>query len=155
MKVKKVERVAIAVRDLEAAREFFERVLGARFHAVEDVKDQGFSYQPFTVAGFTLELLCPYREDSVIARFLAERGPGVHHVSFEVDDLDRAIRELAGDGVKAVHRIEYPKGVTFEGFRWREAFVHPKLAQGVLLHVCEKKKVRARRAAARKRRPAR
>ena len=138
MRVKQVERVAIAVHDLEAARAFFESVLGAVFRPVEDVSDQGFRYQPFSVAGFTLELLSPYRDDSTIARFLRERGQGVHHVSFEVEDLDEAIAELAEDGVSVVHRIEYPQDVVFEGHRWREAFVHPRLAYGVLLHLCEK-----------------
>ena len=139
MKVKKVERVAIAVTDLEAARGFFERVLGAAFQDVEDVADQGFRYQPFTVAGFTLELLCPYQESSSIAKFLREHGPGVHHVSFEVEDLDEAIASLAAVGVSIVGRLEYPPGVLFEGQRWREAFVHPRQAFGVLLHICEKK----------------
>jgi methylmalonyl-CoA/ethylmalonyl-CoA epimerase len=140
VKVKRVERIALAVRELEPARDFFSRVLGAEFQPVEDVPDQGFRYQPFTVAGFTLELLCPYRDDSVIARFLRERGPGVHHVSFEVEDLDQAIAELSRDGVPAVHRLEYPPGVDFEGHHWREAFIHPRTAFGVLLHVCEKRK---------------
>jgi methylmalonyl-CoA/ethylmalonyl-CoA epimerase len=140
MRVKRVERVAIAVADLDAARDFFERALGAEFHPVEEVADQGFRYQPFTVAGFRLELLCPTRDDdSVIARFLRERGPGVHHVSFEVEDLDQAVAELERDGIHVVHRIDYPEGVVFEGQRWREAFVHPRAAMGVLLHVCEKK----------------
>ena len=80
-----------------------------------------------------------WRDDSTIARFLRERGPGVHHVSFEVEDLDQAVAELAQDGVNVVHRIEYPEGVSFEGHRWREAFVHPRVAFGLLLHVCEKK----------------
>ena len=138
MEIKNVERVAIAVRELEPARAFFESVLGAEFAGIEDVADQGFRYQPFTVAGFTMELLCPYEETSVIARFIEKRGPGVHHVSFQVDDLDEALASLAEAGVTAVHRIEYPDEVTFEKFHWREAFVHPAQAFGVLLHICEK-----------------
>lgn len=139
MKIKRVERVAIAVIDLDAAREFFERVLGAEFLAIEDVADQGFRYQPFRVAGFTLELLCPYRDDSVIARFLDRRGPGVHHVSFEVEDLDHAVASLAAEGIVVAGRIDYPPEVIFEGHHWREAFVHPRDAFGVLLHLCEKR----------------
>jgi methylmalonyl-CoA epimerase len=139
VQIKRFERVALAVHDLDAARAFFTRVLGGRFRPVEDVADQGFRYQPFEVQGATFELLCPYREDSVIARFLATRGPGVHHLSFEVEDLDRALEELEAAGVGTVHRIEYPQGVEFEGQRWREAFVHPRDAFGVLLHICEKK----------------
>ena len=138
MHIKRVDRVAIAVRDLDAARSFFEGVLGAEMQAIEDVPDQGFRYQPFSIAGFTLELLCPYRDDSTIAKFLRERGPGVHHVSFEVEDLDAAVAELAAAGIRAIGRLEYPPEVTFEGFHWREAFVHPHQAFGVLLHICQK-----------------
>jgi len=141
MNVKRVERIAIAVRNLDEARQFFERILGAEFQPIEDIADQGFRYQPFTVAGFTLELLCPYRDDSVIARFIERRGQGVHHVSFEVDDLDEAVASLGADDVEVSHRLEYPDDVVFEGHHWREAFVHPKGAFGVLLHVCEKKPV--------------
>ena len=139
MRVLKLERVAIAVPDLDAARGFFERVLGAEFGPVEDVRDQRFRYQPFTLGGFRLELLCPYHEGSPIARFLRARGAGVHHLSLEVEDLDRAVAALAADGIEAVHRIEYPPEVVFEGCHWREAFIHPRDAFGVLLHICEKR----------------
>ena len=139
MKIKRVERVAIAVEDLDAARVFFERVLGAEFLAIEDVADQGFRYQPFRIADFTMELLCPYREDSVIAKFLRRRGQGVHHVSFEVEDLDQAVASLTAHEVTVAHRIDYPPEIVFEEHHWREAFVHPRDAFGVLLHLCEKR----------------
>ncbi len=98
--VKSVDRVAIAVRDLDKARDFFENVFGAHFEPQEDIKDMSFRYRPFTVGGFKMELLCPYDSSSVIARFLENRGEGVHHISFEVDDLDEAIAELKSKGVE-------------------------------------------------------
>jgi len=140
LKVKSVDRIGLAVEDLDAARSFFERVFGARFGAVEDVADQSFRYAPFDVAGFTLELLAPYDDASVIARFLKSRGPGVHHVSFQVDDLDAALAELARLGVPVAHVHDYPEGVSFEGQRWREAFIHPRDAYGVLIHIAERRK---------------
>ena len=92
--VKDIARVAIAVRDLDRAREFFEKAFDAEFEDTEDVKDMKFRYTPFTVGGKKLELLSPYDDDSPIARFLKKRGEGIHHISFEVDDLDQAIDVL-------------------------------------------------------------
>jgi len=138
--VKAIDRVAIAVRDLDRARSFFEDAFGARFDPVEDVKVMQFRYQPFTLGGFQMELLCPYEESSVIAKFLEGRGEGVHHVTFVVEDLDAAIAELEAKGVPVVARMRYPENVTFEGFHWDEAFVHPKDAFGVLVHLAQKTK---------------
>jgi methylmalonyl-CoA/ethylmalonyl-CoA epimerase len=149
--VRKVDRVAIAVRDLDRARKFFEEVFGARFEAVEDVKDMKFRYQPFTLGGFKLELLCPYDPSSVIARFLERRGEGVHHISFDVANLDAAIAELAQKGVSIAYRHRYAPDVYFEGLHWDEAFVHPKDGFGVLLHLAEKHPLAARKAGGPKR----
>ncbi len=139
--VKAVDRVAIAVGDLEKARDFFEKAFGARFEPVEDVRDMKFRYQPFTVGGFKMELLCPYDSSSVIAKFLENRGEGVHHISFEVEDLDAAIAELKDKGIGIAYRHRYAPHVNFEGFHWEEAFIHPKDAFGVLIHIAQKRKV--------------
>ena len=138
--VKAVDRVAIAVRDLEKARKFFGDVFGAGFEPEEDVTDMNFRYQPFTVGGFKMELLCPYDSESVIARFLENRGEGVHHISFETEDLDEAIAELKAKGIEIAYRHRYAPEVTFEGCHWDEAFVHPKDAFGVLIHIAQKTK---------------
>jgi len=88
-----------------------------------------------------LEILEPTRPDSPVARFLASHGgPGVHHITFEVDDLDAALAEIERRGGRIASRHTYPPGVTFEGQIWREAFVHPKDAFGVLLHLAEKRR---------------
>jgi len=138
--VKAIERVAIAVRDLDRARKFFQDVFGARFEPIEDVKDQSFRYQPFILAGFKMELLCPYDPQSVVARFLEKRGEGVHHITFQVDDLDAAIAELERQGVPIAYRHRYAEDVHFEGYYWDEAFVHPQDAFGVLIHLAQKRK---------------
>lgn len=136
--VKAIDRIAIAVKDLDRARKFFEDVFGARFEPVEDVKEMQFRYQPFALGGFQMELLSPYDGSSVIARFLENRGEGVHHVTFVVADLEDAIRELKEKGVEVVDRKRYPPDVTFEGYYWEEAFVHPRDAFGVLIHLAQK-----------------
>ena len=138
--VKRVERVALAVEDLEAATAFFEGWFGAKFHPEEVIEDMGIRYRPFDLGESKLELLQATRPDSPVARFIqSNRGPGVHHITFEVDDLEAATEELERRGGRVAYRHSYPPGTTFEGFVWREAFVHPKDAFGVLIHLAEKK----------------
>jgi len=138
--VRRIERVALAVEDLDQAQAFFENWFGAEFEPEENVEPMGFRYRPFRLGESRMELLQATRQDSPVANFLRRHGgPGVHHVTFEVDDLDLAIDELERRGGRVVSRYEYGPELTFEGFRWREAFVHPKDAFGVLIHLAEKR----------------
>jgi len=138
--IKRIERIALAVEDLDAAQAFFEQWFGAVFHPEEVIEDMGIRYRPFDIGESRMELLQATREDSPVARFLKKHGgPGVHHITFEVDDLDAAIAELERRGGRIAYRHTYADGVTFEGYIWREAFVHPKDAFGVLIHLAEKK----------------
>lgn len=140
--VKRIERVALAVENLERARSYFEQCFGAVFHPVEYIEDMGIRYQPFSIGESCMELLEATREDSPVARFIrAHGGPGVHHITFEVDDLDAAVKEFEARGGTIAYRHTYAPGVTFEGYVWREAFVHPRDAFGVLIHLAEKKRV--------------
>ncbi len=141
--VKRVERVALAVENLEEARGYFEKCFGAVFQSEEWIEDMGIHYQPFQIGASRMELLEATRDDSPVAKFLKRNGgPGVHHITYEVDDLDAAIRELEARGGHITYRHTYKPGVTFEGCVWREAFVHPREAFGVLIHLAEKKPVR-------------
>lgn len=140
--VKRVERVALAVPNLEEARAYFERCFGAKFLPIEFIEDMGIRYQPFEIGESKMELLEATRQDSPVAKFLKSHGgPGVHHISYEVDDLDAAIKEFEANGGRIAYRHTYQPGVSFEGYVWREAFVHPKDAYGVLIHLAEKKPV--------------
>jgi methylmalonyl-CoA/ethylmalonyl-CoA epimerase len=134
----RVDRVAIAVRSLAAGRAFFERHFGATFGEVQDVAVDGYRYLPFTLGGFTLELLEPYREDTPIARFLARRGEGLYQLSLMVDDVDAAAGELRAAGLRVIGPRTYAEDVVLEGCRWKEAFVHPRDAFGVLLFLGER-----------------
>lgn len=138
--VRRVERVALAVPDLDAAQAFFEGWFGAEFLPEEHIEDMGIRYRPFRLGESTLELLQATRSDSPVARFLESHGgPGIHHITFEVDDLDAAIADLERRGGRIAYRHSYASGVTFEGQVWREAFVHPRDAFGVLIHLAEKR----------------
>jgi len=140
--VKRIERVALAVPNLDEAKAVFENWFGAKFLPEEYIEDMGIRYRPFDIGESKMELLEPTRDDSPVAKFLKKNGgPGVHHITFEVDDLDAAIAELEQRGGRIAYRHTYSKGVTFEGKVWREAFVHPKDAFGVLIHLAEKKPI--------------
>ncbi len=140
--VKRVERVALAVDNLEQARDHFEKWFGAKFLPIEFIEEMGIRYQPFEIGESKMELLEATRDDSPVAKFLkAHGGPGVHHITYEVDDLDAAVAELQARGGRIAYRHTYKPGVSFEGYVWREAFVHPKDAYGVLIHLAEKKPV--------------
>jgi methylmalonyl-CoA/ethylmalonyl-CoA epimerase len=93
----------------------------------------GYRYAPFTLAGFTLELLEPYDPKSPVARFLERRGEGLYQISFTVDDVDAAATTLRAEGLTILGPRTYDEDVVLEGCRWKEAFVHPKDAHGVLI----------------------
>ena len=136
--IQSVSRISFAVGDLDKARAFFENVLGATFGPIEVVEDFHFRYQPFMLGGVEMQLLCPMDPQSVISRFLMKRQQGFHHVTCDVRDLDEAIAELKAKGIDVTSRHDYQK--TFEGYRIREAFIHPKDAFGILFHLVERKK---------------
>ena len=138
--VLKIDRMGLAVKDFDASRDFFEEKFGAVFGDVYDIPGQGFKYAPFTMGGFTFELLSPTSPDSVIAKFLEKRGEGVHHFTFQVANLDRAIAAITKAGYRIAARIQYPPEVLFEGVHWEEAFLHPKDACGILVHLAQKTK---------------
>lgn len=140
--IKRVERVALAVEDLDKAQAFFEQWFGAKFCPEENIEDMGIRYRPFDIGESKMELLQATREDSPVAKFIKKNGgPGVHHITYEVEDLDAAVAELERRGGRIAYRHTYKPGVTFEGQYWREAFIHPKDAFGVLIHLAEKKPV--------------
>lgn len=129
-------RIAFAVGDLDEARHFFEDTLGAEFDEVEDVREFQFRYQPFRLGGAEMQLMSAYAPESVIAHYVMKHGPGFHHLTLEVDDLDAVVRELEAKNVRIAsrHRYEEPH----EGQHWKDAFIHPRDAFGVLVQLVER-----------------
>ncbi len=132
MKPRSIEHIGIAVRNLEEAIPRFERLLGAVCYAVEEVADQKVRTAFFRVGQSKIELLESTSADGPIARFIAQRGEGLHHVAFAVDGLPEALAELEGQGTTLIDRVPR-KGA--EGMNI--AFVHPRSANGVLCEFCE------------------
>lgn len=137
--VKRIERIALAVENLDQARAFFETTFDAQFEPIEIIEDMQMRYQPFLIGESRMELLEAQGDDSPVANFLKRHGgPGVHHITFEVDDLDAAIDELKARGTQIAYRHVYDEDVTFEGCYWQEAFLHPRDTYGVLIHLAQK-----------------
>ncbi|MFQ5837743.1 MAG: methylmalonyl-CoA epimerase [Thermoplasmata archaeon] len=131
MNVRKLEHVGIAVRSLEEASAAYE-ALGLDLSSVEEVPGEQVKVAIFSVGETRIELLEPTAEDSAIARFLQKRGEGIHHLAFQVDDLERTCDELEAAGVRLVY--EAPR--VGEGGS-RVNFIHPSSARGVLIELRE------------------
>ena len=126
----RIAHVGIAVADLETALAFYKDVLGLVPHQPETV--DGATILTLPLGDSEVELLAPLHPDSPIGRFLARRGPGIHHICYRVADLDAALEACRAAGYRLVD--EAPR--TGAGGR-RIAFVHPKATAGILLELTE------------------
>jgi methylmalonyl-CoA/ethylmalonyl-CoA epimerase len=122
-----VHHVGIAVDDLDRAVETYARVFGARLEHRAVVPEQGVEAASLRVGDSRIELLAALGADTPVGRFLAKRGPGMHHVAFGVADLPGELRRLRSDGVQLIDEEPRP-GL----FGLEVAFVHPEATGGVL-----------------------
>ena len=130
--VQGLDHIAIAVRSIESHRAFYEGVWGAKFEGLEEVPDQKVRVGFFRIGGVCLELLEPTDATSTISRFLEDRGEGLHHLAFTVQDIEARIAELKQAGLHMIDEV--PR----RGARRRKiAFLHPRSTCGVLIELCE------------------
>lgn len=128
----RIHHLGLAVEDIEAACRFYKDNLGARPGEPEEIEEQGIVATMFQVGESRIELVQPTRPDSPVARFLAKRGEGFHHVAYQVDGLEAVLEELKDRGVDLIdERPRIGAGGT------RMAFIHPKGAFGVLTELVE------------------
>ncbi len=129
--VKKINHVAVVVADIDAALAFWQDALGLELHHVEDVPSQKATVAFLPVGDSEVELVKPTTDDSGVAKFLAERGGGMHHLCFEVDDIAAKLAEMKAKGVRLINEtpIELPGR--------KMAFIHPKSTGGVLVELYE------------------
>ncbi len=128
----KIEHIGIAVKDLEAANQVYQSLLGQEPYKTESVESEGVNTSFFKCGGSKIELLEATNENSPIARFIAKKGEGVHHVAFAVEDIKAEIRRLKKEGFVVLN--EEPKRGADN--KW-VAFLHPKSANGVLIELCQ------------------
>ena len=129
-----IDHVGIAVRSLDETVPVYEKAMGLRCEHREEVPSQKVRTAFFDVGGVHLELLEPTSPESPIAKFLADRGEGIHHIAFRTDDIASQLAQAAGAGLRLIH--EKP----FEGAAGKlVAFLHPKSTHGVLTELCANK----------------
>jgi methylmalonyl-CoA epimerase len=130
VRVRGIHHVGLAVTDLDEAVVTYARLFGARLERRDALADQGVEAASLLVGESRVELLEPTGEDTPVGRFLAKRGPGMHHLALETDDVAEALRELAAGGAQLID--DAPRHGLFG---LEVAFVHPDAVHGVLTEV--------------------
>lgn len=130
--IKKISHIAIIVPDLESSLAFWRDTLGLPLTHTEEVASQKSVVAFLPTGESEVELVEPTTDSSGAAKFLAKRGPGLHHVAFEVDNLEEMLAQLKKKGVRLIN--ETP--VAAAGGR-RAVFIHPESANGVLVELYE------------------
>ena len=130
MQVRGIHHLGVAVADLDEAVETWERLFDASVEHRDSLESQGVDAVSLRVGDSRIELLMPTGEDTPVGRFLARRGPGMHHVALATDDINGALRDLDAAGAQLIDQI--PR----QGLYGLEvAFVHPDALHGVLTEV--------------------
>jgi methylmalonyl-CoA epimerase len=132
MLLTEIDHIAIAVKDLEAAIAWYQEVFGATVEHREVVESDGVSEALLAVADSYVQLLTPTREDSPVAKYLANKGEGLHHVGYRVADCAAALASIKAAGGRVIDEAPRPgsRGTTV-------AFVHPKTSFGTLIELVE------------------
>ena len=130
----RISHLGIAVKDLAASEALFSKLLGDDHVHHEIVEDQGVSIASFKVGESIIELTAPINDDSAIAKFIAKRGEGIHHIALEVSDVQSELERLKKEGIGLID--ESPKEGAHDMLI---AFLHPKSTNGVLVELCQKK----------------
>jgi methylmalonyl-CoA/ethylmalonyl-CoA epimerase len=129
--IQSIDHLGIAVRSLDEAVPIYESALGLRCLGREEVASQRVKTAFFDVGGVHLELLEATSPDSPIAKFIADKGEGIHHIAFRTNDIEGQLKQAAASGIRLIH--EKP----FDGAAGKlVAFLHPKSTRGVLTELC-------------------
>jgi methylmalonyl-CoA epimerase len=131
--LEKIDHIGIAVRSIDQAKPFFEKVLGLKCEGEEVVESQKVKTAFFAVGEVHIELLEPTSDDSPIAKFLENKGEGIHHIAYKTDDIENQLTQAKEGGCRLIH--ETP--ITGAGGK-QVAFLHPKSTYGVLMEFCSK-----------------
>lgn len=132
--MKHVEHIGIAVRSLSEANERYERLLGQKAYKTEVVESEGVTTAFYKTGETKIELLEATRSDSPIAKFIENRGEGIHHIAYAVDDIRAEMARLREEGFRLLN--EEPKAGADN--KW-VCFLHPKDAGGVLVELCQER----------------
>lgn len=129
-KIKAINHVAVVVEDVEKSLTFWRDALGIELHELRDVPSEKSKVAFLPLAGAEVELVQPTTDDSGIAKYLAKRGPGMHHLCLEVDDIDGMMTRLKSKNIRLIN--EEPRTAA-DGKKY--AFIHPESTGGVLVEL--------------------
>ncbi len=130
--IEKIEHIGIAVKNLDEANKIYEQLLGTRPYKMETVDSEGVNTSFFKTGESKVELLQATKDESAIAKFIAKKGEGIHHIAFAVKDIHKEIKRLKEDGYTIIN--ESPKKGADNKL---VCFVHPKNTKGVLIELCQ------------------
>ncbi len=128
----KIEHIGIAVNDLDSAILIYEKLFGAPSYKQEEVASEGVKTAFFMNGPNKIELLEATNDESPIAKFIAKKGEGIHHIAFDVDDIEAEISRLKNEGFIVLNEVP-KKGADNK----LVAFLHPKSTNGVLIELCQ------------------
>ena len=130
--IKRINHIAVAVNNLEETAKFYQNMLGLNLSGVEVVAGQKTKAGFFKIGESNIELVQPTEPDSPLVKFLETKGQGIHHICFEVDDVEAEIKDLLEKGATMVDQKPRPGA-----HQTKVAFVHPKSSNGVLIELCQ------------------
>jgi len=129
----KLDHIGIAVKSIEERLKIWRDIFGLKVKTVKEVPDHKLKIALLDLGGVNIELLEPLTEDSTVKKFIDKHGEGMHHLCLEVQDIEKALRDLKNKGVKLIDEVPR-NGAENELI----AFIHPKDMGGVLIELCEK-----------------
>ena len=130
----KIEHIGIAVKDIRESNSLFEKIFNKPNYKIEEVTTEGVITSFFKVGETKIELLQASSPESPVAKFIKDRGEGVHHIAFEVDNIDSEIQRLLSEGFEVINK-ESKDGADNK----KISFLHPKSTNGVLIELCQQK----------------
>ena len=126
----KIDHIAIAVNDVEESAKVYQKALGIDEIEFETVESEGVKVAIITMENGRIELMQPTKDDSPIKKFLDKKGPGLHHMALETDDIDGEVERMEGCGVQFLGKVRPGSAGT------KVTFIHPKSLEGVLAELC-------------------
>ncbi|MDP2969064.1 MAG: methylmalonyl-CoA epimerase [Deltaproteobacteria bacterium] len=130
--LKKINHIAIAVNNIEEATKFYHEVMGLTLSGVDVVTAQTTKVGFFKIGESNIELVQPAEPDSPLVKFLETKGQGIHHICFEVEDVEAEVKDYLDKGATLIDQKPRPGA-----HNTKVAFIHPKSSSGVLIELCE------------------
>ncbi len=130
--INKIEHIGIAVKDIDQANTLYEQLLGIPPYKQEVVESESVITSFFRIGENKIELVASTKEDGPIGKFISKKGEGIHHIAFDVDDIEKELERLEKEGFQLINKTP-KKGADNK----LVAFVHPKTTNGVLVELCQ------------------